>query len=221
MADKRKTIGILLIVLDVIAWGVFGYFLVKTITSATSITSCFDASCAGQGAEEAGSYVPWVVGSAFAASILLTLAILWFRLRPTSGGPKSWDEVAQMGGASGMASAPPGWQSSAAIPGYGPAVTQVSSADFALPGAGPMWSPTATAGAQAAIVATRTVNSTPTGMEMQIDMDVTASPGQPPRRVTKQMTVPPGSLARLYPGAVVPVTVNPGDPNDVTPMLSG
>jgi hypothetical protein len=219
MAGKRsKTIGIFLIVLDVIAWGAFAYFLVKTITTATKVTSCFDASCAGQGAEDAASYVPWVIGTAFAASIILTLAILWFRLRPAAAGPKSWDEVAQMGGTA--ATAPQGWQSSAAIPGYGPAVTQVSSADFALPGQGPTWSPTVTTAAQASIVATRTVNSTPTGMEMQIDMDVMA-PGQATRRVTKQMTVPPGSLARLYPGAVVPVMVNPGDPGDVTPMLSG
>ncbi len=211
MANKRKSIGILLIVLDVIAWGVFGYFLIKIITSATSITSCAEASCAGQGAEEAANYVPWVIASAFAASIILTLMILWFRMRPSVGGPKTWEEVAQM--SPQMSSGQTAW-TGGATPG-------VSPASFALPGAGPTWSPTVAPGAaQAAIVATRTVNSTPTGMEMQIDMDVTA-PGQAPRRVTKQMTVPPGGLARLYPGAVVPVSINPGDPNDVTPMLGG
>ena len=116
---KRNWIGITLLVLSIAAWGAFVYFLVKTITSATSAVNCFDASCAGNAAEESANYVPWLIGTAFAASILLTLAILAFRLRPAQGGPKSWDEVAQMGGA-GAGAAPPGWQSSAAIPGYGP-----------------------------------------------------------------------------------------------------
>jgi len=201
----RKTVGIFLIVLDVLAWGAFAYFLIKVITSATSITSCTDASCAGQGATEAATYTPWLIGTAFAAAIILTLAILWFRLQPSAGGPTSWDEVARM---SGDASAAPTWSTAPAV----------SPTNFALPGAAPTWSPAAVGGAQASIVATRTVNSTPTGMEMDIDMDV-SSPGQMPRRVSKRMTVPPGSLARLYPGAVVPVTVNPGNPNDVTPIL--
>jgi hypothetical protein len=34
--------------------------------------------------------------------------------------------------------------------------------------------------------------------------------------VSKQITVPTGGLARLYTGAVVPVTVNPANPDDVT-----
>jgi hypothetical protein len=212
MAGRRKGIGIVLIVLDVVAWGAFAYFLIKIITSATSITSCNDASCAGQGAEDAANYVPWIIGTAFAASIILTLLILWYRMQPSAGGPTSWDQVAQMSTGAPSTAAGNVW------PAAGPTVSPTS---FALPGAGPTWSPTmTTGGAQASIVATRTVNSTPAGTEMQIDMDVTV-PGQAPRRVTKQMTVPPGSLARLYTGAVVPVTVNPGDPNDVTPMLGG
>jgi len=215
---KRNWIGITLLVLSIAAWGAFAYFLVKTITSATSLTNCFEASCAGQGAQETANYVPWVVGTAFAASILLTLAILAFRLRPVSGGPKSWDEVAQMGTPS--STAPPGWQSGAAIPGYGPAVTQVTPTNFALPGAGPeSFSPPAAGTPQASIVSTRAVTSTAGGTQMQVDMDVTV-PGQPPRRVSRQLTVPTGGLARVYPGAVLPVSINPSNPDDVTLNLS-
>ena len=215
MARKRNWLGISLLVLSIIAWGVFAYFLVKTITSATSITNCFTADCAGQGAQQSASYVPWVVGSAFAASILLTLAILAFRLRPVGGdGPTSWDQVAQMGGTGSATTAPQNWTSGATIPGYGPSVNQVTPTNFTLPGAPPTYA-AAAAGPQASIVATRPGNATAAGMEMQVDMDVTV-PGQPPRRVSKQLTVPPGGLARLYPGAVFPVTVNPANPDDVT-----
>jgi len=214
---KRNWLGIGLLVLSIVAWGLFAYFLIKTITSATSAVNCFDASCAGNNAEEAANYVPWLIGTAFGASILLTLAILAFRLRPSGGrGPTTWDEVAQMGGAMpGMATAPQGWQSQASIPGYGPAVTQVTPTNFALPGAMPTYAPPAVGAPQASIVSTRTVTTTPGGIQMQVDMDVTV-PGQAPRRVSKQLTVPPGGLARLYPGAVLPVAVNPSNPDDVT-----
>ena len=211
---KRNWLGVTLLVADIVVWGVFGYFLVKTITAGTSLTNCFDAECAGQGAEETASYVPWLIGAGFAASILLTCAILAFRLRRTTSGPKTWDEVAQLGGAA-SAAAPPGWTSQATIPGYGPSVTQVSPGEFGLPGAAPTWSPSQAGAAQAAIVATRTLGSSPGGMQMEIDVDVPV-PGQAPRRVTKQLTVPAGGLARLYPGATVPVIVNPADPSDVT-----
>jgi hypothetical protein len=207
MARKRNGLGIALLVLDVVAWGVFGYFLVKTITAGTSLTNCFSADCAGQGAEKTASYIPWVIGSAFAATILLAAAILVFRLRTGPAGPTSWDQVAQMGGAT--AAAPQSW------PAPTPTVT-----NFQLPTAGPTWAPPPAGGPQAAIVAARTLASTPAGMQMELDMDVTV-PGQPPRRVTKQLTVPPGGLARLYAGAVVPVTVNPADPSDVTVVLGG
>jgi hypothetical protein len=213
---KRNWLGISLLVLDLVAWAVFGYFLVKTITAGTSVTNCFSADCAGQGAEEAASYVPWVIGAAFAAAMLLTVAILAFRLRRSTEGPKSWDEVARM--SSQTSTAPAGWTSGASIPGYGPAVTQVAPGEFALPGAGPTWSAAPAGGAPASVVATRTLGSTPSGMQMEVDLDV-AVPGQAPRRVTKQLTVPPGGLARLYPGATVPVTVNPADPSDVTVHL--
>ncbi|HEY7282349.1 MAG TPA: hypothetical protein VID47_12235 [Actinomycetota bacterium] len=219
MARKRNWLGISLLVLSIVAWGLFAYFLVKTITSATSLTNCFSADCAGQGAEETTSYVPWVIGTAFAASILLTLAILAFRLRPVQGGPTSWDQVAQMGPAA-ITAAPQSWTSGATVPGYGPSVNQVTPTNFALPGAAPAYAPPATAAApQASIVATRPVNASAAGVEMQVDMDVTV-PGQAPRRVSKQMTVPPGGLARLYPGAVIPVTVNPANPDDVTLNLA-
>jgi hypothetical protein len=217
---KRNWIGITLLLLSIVAWGAFAYFLVKTITSATSLTNCFDVNCAGQGAEDTANYVPWVIGTAFAASILLTLAILAFRLRPASGGPKTWDEVSQMGGAV-PAAAPQGWQSGASIPGYGPAVTQVTPTNFALPGAQTQaFAPPVAGTPQASIVSTKAVNSTAAGMEMQVDMDVTV-PGQPPRRVSRQMTVPAGGLARVYPGAVLPATVNPANPDDVTLNLGG
>jgi hypothetical protein len=216
MARKRNYLGITLLVLSIVAWGFFAYFLVKTITSATSAANCFDVSCAGQGAEDAASYTGWLIGTAFGASILLTLAILAFRLRPVQGGPTSWDQVAQMGSPPGVAAAPTGWESQATIPGYGPAVTQVTPTNFALPGAAPpSFSPQVAGGPQASIVATRPGTATATGMELQVDMDVTV-PGQAPRRLTKQMTVPPGALARLYPGAVFPVSVDPSNPDDVT-----
>ena len=212
MARKRNTLGIVLLVLDIAAWAVFGYFLVKTITSATSLTNCFSTECAGK-AEDTGHYVPWVVASAFAATILLAGAILAFRLRRGSGGPTTWDQVAQMG-APGMGSTPSGWPQAGpvAAPYGGPTVLPTA---FTLPGAAPTWAPPAAGTAQATIVATRAVNSTPTGMEMQVDMDVMI-PGQAPRRVSKHMAVPPGGLARLYPGAVLPVSVNPSNPEDVT-----
>jgi hypothetical protein len=197
---KRNGLGIALVVLDVAAWGVFGYFLFKTIVAGTSITSCTSADCAGQGAEQAANYVPWVIGSAFAASILLTAAILVFRLRTGAGGPTSWDQVAQMsGGMTGQS-----WPS-----------TPPTVSNFQLPTAGPTWGPPQPGSAQASVVAARTLASTPTGMQMEVDLDVTV-PGQAPRRVTKQLTVPPGGLARLYPGAVVAVSVNPANPADVT-----
>jgi hypothetical protein len=213
MARKRNWLGISLLVLSIVAWGLFAYFLVKTITSATTLTNCFSADCAGQGAEQTTSYVPWLIGSAFGASILLTLAILAFRLRPVQGGPTSWDQVAQMGGAA--PTSPQSWTSGATIPGYGPSVNQVTPTNFGLPGAAPTYAPPAAGAPQASIVATRPVNTTATGMSLQVDMDVTV-PGQAPRRVSKQVTVPPGGLARLYPGAVLPVTVNPANPDDVT-----
>ena len=209
MATRKKSISIALIVLTVAAWGAFAYFLIKTITSATKATSCFSADCAGIGAQEAANYVPWVIGTAFAGSILLTLLILYNRLSPSAGGPTSWDQVAQM--ATGATTPATGWPATGA--------PTVSPSNFALPGAGPTWSPTVgVGGPQAAVVATRTVSSSATGTEVQIDMDVTV-PGQPTRRVTKQMVVPPASMTRLYTGATVPVTVNPSDPNDVTPLL--
>ncbi len=213
MARKRNWLGISLLVLSIVAWGLFAYFLVKTITSATSLTNCFSADCAGQDADQTTSYVPWLIGSAFGASILLTLAILAFRLRPVQGGPTSWDQVAQLGGQA--TAAPQSWTSGATIPGYGPSVNQVTATNFALPGAVPTYAPPAAGMPRASIVATRPVNTTAAGMQMQVDMDVTL-PGQAPRRVTKQIIVPAGGLARLYPGAVIPVTVNPANPDDVT-----
>jgi hypothetical protein len=119
-----------------------------------------------------------------------------------------------MGG--GPTAAPTGWQSGAAIPGYGPAVTQVSSTNFALPGQPPQtFAPAAAGGPQASIVSTQAMGATPAGMQMKVDMDVTV-PGQPPRRVSRQLTVPTGGIARIYPGAVLPVTVNPANPDDVS-----
>jgi len=214
VARRRNVLGIVLLVLDVVAWGVFAYFLVKTITTATSLTNCISDRCTTT-AQTAADYVPWVVGSAFTASILLTGAILAFRLRGGGpSGPASWDEVARMG--AGAAAA--GWNQPTAAggPQWSPSV---ATTDFALPQAGPVagWPVAApTGGPQASIVATRTVSSLPGGgMLLDVDMDVSSASNQPPRRITKQLTLPPGGMSRLYVGARIPVRVDPSNPSDV------
>jgi hypothetical protein len=215
---RRNGLGITLAVLDVAAWGVFGYFLLRTITTSFSITHCALNDCASTG-QRAASFVPWVIGSAFVASILLTGAIFAFRMRTDTTGPATWDEVARAGGGAqsawGAGGGAPTWDATA---GTGLDATG-SPAEFTLPmpGAqGPMpWA--ATAGGtttHASILATRAVGTVPGGMSMEIDMDV-AVPNQPPRRLTKQMVVPITAMARLYPGATLPASVNPSNPFDV------
>ncbi|MFL5798462.1 MAG: hypothetical protein ACJ77A_11090 [Actinomycetota bacterium] len=214
MARRRNVLGIVLLVLDVAAWAVFAYFLVKTITTATSLTGCISDGCTAT-AKTAADYVPWVVGSAFAASMLLTGAILAFKMRSTGpSGPSSWDEVARMGAGAGA----DGWNQPATAggPQWSPTV---ATTEFALPQAAPVaGGPRAapSGGPQASIVATRTVTSLPGGgMVLDVDMDVSSPANQPPRRITKQLTLPPGGMARMYVGARIPVRMDPANPADV------
>jgi hypothetical protein len=233
VARRRNALGIALIVVDVAAWGVFAFFLVKTITTATSLTSCATSDCTST-AQTAADYVPWVVGSAFAASILLTGAILAFRMRGAPSGPSSWDQGARRRGgvpATGWATHATGWDPAtgsvgsgwspgmgAAAPGYG---STVAATEFALPQVGPTAGAPVATGPQASIVATRTVGSAPDGaMILDVDMDV-ATPNQAHRRLTKRLTVPLGAQARLYPGAKVPVRVDPANPADVVVDVGG
>jgi hypothetical protein len=223
VAGRRNPLGIVLLVLDVVAWAVFGFFLVKTITTATSLTTCTVSGCTTT-AQSAADYVPWVVGAAFTASILLTAAILAFRMRGTRSGPTSWDEVARMGAGGATAGGwnqpgtpTPGWTTSPGTPGPGWSPT-VAATEFALPQAGPPPSRPDPTAPHATIVATRPKGLPDGRMILDVDMDVIA-PGQPPRRVTKQVTAPMGGLARLYSGATVPVRLDPANPSDVTLVL--